>query len=588
MAYQVSPGINITEKDLTTVVPNVSTNIGAFVGTFQWGPISYRTTITTENDLVDLFGKPNLATQEHFWSTANYLAYANNLVVVGVKAADARNSVVGDSDAGTAIKVDNSDHYDSRTFTDQLFVAKYPGAKGNSLKVQAIDSNGWADSTVNTEFLANFDNAPGTSNDAAYANGWDGVSAKPTIEDEMHVLVIDEDGLFAGVAGEVLERWAYVSKASDAKRIDGSSNYVVDVMRNESKYAYVGLVTQFTTNTTGSEKAAGNPKAGGAFLTFNSATASESVPGGSLTLGVDGATVGASELITGWDYFSTTETSDVTLLIAGPGGTTTDNTVSGTVIGVAKGRKDCIAFVSPPQDTVVHASGTSSDKADGCVAAKTSINASNSYGVMDGAWKYQYDRYQDKFIYVPMNGDIAGLCARLDFTHDAWWSPAGINRGAIKNIVKLSWEPTKADRDTMYKAGINPLVTQTGAGVILWGDRTMQPTPTAFDRINVRRLFIVMRKAISNAAKSMLFEFNDEFTRSQFVNMVEPFLREIQGRRGITDFKVVCDGSNNTGVIVDNNQFVGDIYVKPTRSINYIQLNFIAARTDVNFTEIGG
>ena len=572
MAYQVSPGINITEKDLTTVVPNVSTNIGAFVGTFQWGPISYRTTITTENDLVDLFGKPNLATQEHFWSTANYLAYANNLVVVGVKAADARNSVVGDSDAGTAIKVDNSDHYDSLTFTDQLFVAKYPGAKGNSLKVQAIDSNGWADSTVNTEFLANFDNAPGTSNDAAYANGWDGVSAKPTIEDEMHVLVIDEDGLFAGVAGEVLERWAYVSKASDAKRIDGSSNYVVDVMRNESKYAYVGLVTQFTTNTTGSEKAAGNPKAGGAFLTFNSATASESVPGGSLTLGVDGATVGAAELITGWNYFSTPETSDVT--------------VAAKAIAIADGRRDCISFVSPPKDTVVHAA---LDSQVGVITTnKTTMGQSNSYGVMDSAWKYQYDRYQDKFIYVPMNGDIAGLCARLDHTHDAWWSPAGLNRGAIKNIVKLSWEPTKANRDALYKIGVNPLVTQTGAGVLLWGDKTMQPTPTAFDRINVRRLFIVMRKAISNAAKSMLFEFNDEFTRAQFVNMVEPFLREIQGRRGITDFKVVCDGSNNTGTVIDNNNFVGDVYVKPSRSINYIQLNFIAARTDVNFTEIGG
>ena len=587
MAFQVSPGINITEKDLTTVVPNVSTNIGAFVGTFQWGPISYRTTITTENDLVDLFGKPNLATQEHFWSAANYLAYANNLVVVGVKAADARNSVVGDSDVGTAIKVDNSDHYDSLTFTDQLFVAKYPGVRGNSLKVQAIDSNGWADSTVNTEFLANFDNAPGTSDDAAYANGWDGVSAKPTIEDEMHILVIDEDGLFAGVAGEVLERWAYVSKASDAKRIDGSSNYVVDVMRNESKYAYVGLVTQFTTNTTGSEKAAGNPKAGGAFLTFNSATASESVPGGSLAGGNNGAAIDNAELDAGWDYFNTSETSDVTLLIGGPGGGSTQieqRTTPAKAINIASDRKDCIAFVSPTFESCVHTTG----QADKIIADKTGMSQSNSYGVMDSAWKYQYDRYQDKFIYVPMNGDIAGLCARLDHTHDAWWSPAGLNRGAIKNIVKLSWEPTKANRDALYKIGVNPLITQTGAGVLLWGDKTMQPTPTAFDRINVRRLFIVMRKAISNAAKSMLFEFNDEFTRSQFVNMVEPFLREIQGRRGITDFKVVCDGSNNTGVVIDNNQFVGDIYVKPTRSINYIQLNFIAARTDVNFTEIGG
>jgi len=586
MAFQVSPGINITEKDLTTVVPNVSTNIGAFVGAFQWGPISYRTTITTENDLVELFGKPNTTTATHFWSAANYLAYSNNLVVVGVKGAGCLNAAVGDDDAGTAIQVDNSDHYDSLTFTDQLFVAKYPGVRGSSLKVQAIDSNGWADDTVNTVFKANFENAPGTSDDAAYANGWDGVSAKPTIEDEMHVLVIDEDGLFAGVAGEVLERWAYVSKASDAKRIDGSSNYVVDVMRNESKYAYVGLVTQFTTNTTGSEKAAGNPKAGGAFLTFNSATASESVPGGSLTLGVDGATVGAAELIAGWDYFSTSETSDVTLLIAGPGGTATDVTVAAKAIAIADGRRDCISFVSPPKNTVVHAA---LDSQVGVITTnKTTMNQNNSYGVMDSAWKYQYDRYQDKFIYVPMNGDIAGLCARLDHTHDAWWSPAGLNRGAIKNIVKLSWEPTKANRDALYKIGVNPLITQTGAGVLLWGDKTMQPTPTAFDRINVRRLFIVMRKAISNAAKSMLFEFNDEFTRSQFVNMVEPFLREIQGRRGITDFKVVCDGSNNTGTVIDNNNFVGDVYVKPSRSINYIQLNFIAARTDVNFTEIGG
>ena len=241
-----------------------------------------------------------------------------------------------------------------------------------------------------------------------------------------------------------------------------------------------------------------------------------------------------------------------------------------------------MAFVSPPQDTVVHATG----QAAGCITAKTAMNASNSYGVMDSQWKYQYCRYQDKFMYVPMNGDIAGLCARLDFTHDAWWSPAGINRGAIKNIVKLSWEPTKADRDTLYKAGVNPLVTQTGAGVILWGDRTMQPTPTAFDRINVRRLFIVLEKAISNAAKSMLFEFNDEFTRAQFVGSIEPFSRDIQGRRGITDFQVVCDDTNNTGQVIDANEFRADIYIKPARSINFITLTFVATRTGVDFSEV--
>jgi phage tail sheath protein FI len=207
---------------------------------------------------------------------------------------------------------------------------------------------------------------------------------------------------------------------------------------------------------------------------------------------------------------------------------------------------------------------------------------------MDGAWKYQYDRYRDIFLYVPMNGDMAGLCARTDFTNDAWWSPAGLTRGTVKNIVKLSWEPTKANRDTLYPLSVNPLITQKGAGVVLWGDKTMQTVPSAFDRINVRRLFIVLEKAISIAAKAMLFEFNDEFTRSQFVNMVEPFLREVKGRRGITDFKVVCDTSNNTGQVIDTNNFVGDIYIKPNRSINFIQLNFIAARTDVSFSEIGG
>jgi phage tail sheath protein FI len=243
-----------------------------------------------------------------------------------------------------------------------------------------------------------------------------------------------------------------------------------------------------------------------------------------------------------------------------------------------------MAFVSPASTSVVNNSG--SEVAD--LTTDNTALGSSSYAVMDSAWKYQYDRYRDTFMYVPMNGDIAGLCARTDYSHDSWWSPAGLNRGSIKNIVKLSWEATKADRDTMYPLSINPIITQTGAGVVLWGDKTMQTVPSAFDRINVRRLFIVLEKAISTAAKAMLFEFNDEFTRAQFVNMVAPFLREVQGRRGITDFKVVCDSSNNTGQIIDTNQFVGDIFIKPARSINYIQLNFIAARTDVSFSEIGG
>ena len=575
MAFQVSPGINISEQDLTTVVPNVATTIGAMAGGFQWGPVLERTQIGTENDLVDIFGKPNADTFEWFWTAANYLAYGNNLWVVRNVGANALNAVVGDDDAGTAVLAKNKDHYDGVTFTDQLFVAKYPGELGNSLKVQAIDVDGWADSTVNAEFIANFDGPPGTSPDVANANG----SPSFVANDEMHVLVIDEGGLWTGTPGYVLEKHAFVSKASDAKKFDGSSNYVVNVMRNESKYAYVGNVLQFTTNTTGTEKAAGAVKTGGAFLTFNGASPT---PGGSMTLGVDDNTMTPALLQAGFTLYQTPEVVDITLLLGGASAPAT--TGRWIIDNIAATRKDCMAFVSPASTSVVNNSG--SEVAD-LTTDNTALGSSN-YAVMDSAWKYQYDRYRDTFMYVPMNGDIAGLCARTDYSHDSWWSPAGLNRGTIKNIVKLSWEATKANRDTMYPLSINPIITQTGAGVVLWGDKTMQVVPSAFDRINVRRLFIVLEKAIAIAAKAMLFEFNDEFTRAQFVNMVAPFLREVQGRRGITDFKVVCDSSNNTGQIIDTNQFVGDIFIKPARSINYIQLNFIAARTDVSFSEIGG
>ena len=577
MAFQVSPGINISEQDLTTVVPNVATTIGAMAGGFQWGPVLERTQIGTENDLVDIFGKPNADTFTWFWTAANYLAYGNNLWVVRNVGANALNAVVGDDDAGTAVLAKNKDHYDGITFTDQLFVAKYPGELGNSLKVQAIDSDGWADSAVNADFIANFDGPPGTSPDVANANG----SPSFVANDEMHVLVTDEGGLWTGTPGYVLEKHAYVSKASDAKKFDGSSNYVVNVMRNESKYAYVGDVTEFTDNSTGTEKSAGAVKTGGAFLTFNSTTASESVPGGSMTLGVDDNTMTPALLQAGFTLYQTPEVVDITLLLGGASDTTTGSWI---IDNIAATRKDCMAFVSPASTSVVNNSGS---EVTALTTDKTALGSSN-YAVMDSAWKYQYDRYRDTFMYVPMNGDIAGLCARTDYSHDSWWSPAGLNRGTIKNIVKLSWEATKANRDTMYPLSINPIITQTGAGVVLWGDKTMQVVPSAFDRINVRRLFIVLEKAIAVAAKAMLFEFNDEFTRAQFVNMVAPFLREVQGRRGITDFKVVCDSSNNTGQIIDTNQFVGDIFIKPARSINYIQLNFIAARTDVSFSEIGG
>jgi phage tail sheath protein FI len=581
MPFQVSPGVVVTERDLTTVVPNVATSIGALAGGFQWGPVLERTSVTTENDLVKYFGKPDDTTAEYFLTAANYLAYSNNLLVVRNVLASARNAVCGDTDAGTSIKIDNADDYDSKisTLTDQLFIAKYPGKLGNSLKVRCIDSHGWAASVgagapadMQAKFKASFDRAPGTSTDVANAGG---------TNDEMHVLVIDEDGLWTGTPGEVLEAHGYVSKATDAKRIDGSTNYIGNVLRNESEYVWLGKVAELTANSVVAGRSAGQAKAGGDFKSFDNATDINKFPGGSLTGGVDGNTLTDSELQAGYAMYTNPDVVDVTLVMGGPASTTTSRYI---VDNIASVRKDCVALVSPGKASVVNA-GTA--QVTNLVADNTALGSS-SYAIMDGAWKYQYDRYNDVFRYAPMNGDIAGLCARTDFTNDAWWSPAGYNRGTIKNIVKLSWEASKADRDTMYQIGINPLITPRGAGVILFGDKTMQTVPSAFDRINVRRLFIVLEKAIAIAAKSLLFEFNDEFTRAQFVNLVSPFLRDVQGRRGITDFKVVCDSSNNTGQVIDTNNFVGDIYIKPARSINFIQLNFIAARTDVSFSEIGG
>jgi phage tail sheath protein FI len=246
-------------------------------------------------------------------------------------------------------------------------------------------------------------------------------------------------------------------------------------------------------------------------------------------------------------------------------------------------RKDCVAFLSCP---VKDGAGTDSQKLDKCLTYRTAIGSS-SYVVIDSGYKYMYDIYNDKNRWVPLNADIAGLCARSDINFDPWWSPAGLNRGQVRNVIKLAFQPRQAARDNLYKNNVNPVCTFTGEGTVLYGDKTAQTKPSAFDRINVRRLFIVLEKAIATAAKYSLFEFNDAFTRAQFRSLVEPFLRDVQARRGVIDFKVVCDEKNNTPEVIDGNRFVADIYIKPNRSINFIQLNFIATRTGVSFSEVG-
>ena len=453
--------------------------------------------------------------------------------------------------------IKNSEDYDHNYsaggFTIGEFAAKYPGALGNSIKVSMADGN-----TFSTWYYKNqFNGAPSTS---------DYVSTRGGSNDELHIIVIDALGQWSGVAGSVLEKFSYISKAVDAKNGDGSSNYYKDVIQNQSEYIWVIDHPTVGTNwgTTAVSKTFAN-------LTANvTATLSGGVSGDDITLG---------NVLTGYNLFANDELYDVSLLLMGP---TTSVAAVNTVVGIAEARRDAVVFASPPYADVVNTTG----QADKLVTYRNQLTSS-SYAVLDSGWKYQYDRYNDKYRYVALNGDIGGLAARTDYISDPWFSPAGYNRGVIKNLVKLAYSPTKTDRDTLYKSGVNPVVTFPGQGTLLFGDKTLLARPSAFDRINVRRLFIVLEKSIATASKFQLFEFNDAFTRGQFKNIVEPFLRDVQGRRGITDFKVVCDDTNNTSAVIDRNEFVADIYIKPARSINFIQLNFIATRSGISFEEVG-
>ena len=308
-----------------------------------------------------------------------------------------------------------------------------------------------------------------------------------------------------------------------------------------------------------------------------------------MKLGVDGLaedSVSLGDIASGYDLFASAEDVDISLVLQGKaiGGTNKDGLAKYIRDNICESRKDVVGFISPDKADVVDNDG---DEVTAVKAFRNGITNS-SYVFLDSGYKYMYDKYNDVYRYIPLNGDMAGLAVRSDELRDAWFSPAGYNRGGIKNIVKLAFNPNKAERDLLYQSDINPVVTFPGQGTILFGDKTLLGKPSAFDRINVRRLFIVLEKAISTAAKFSLFEFNDSFTQGQFKNLVEPFLRDVQGRRGIVDFRVVCDETNNTGEVIDRNEFVGDIYVKPSRSINFIQLNFVAVRSGVEFSEVVG
>ena len=458
--------------------------------------------------------------------------------------------------------------------TDNLTIKQLDNPNGGGLKTALSAATNvrrrW-------RFYDLFDAAPGTS---PYATG------KGLLSDEIHVVVFDRTGDISGFRADtngertqsVLETFPFVSQAASAKTAQGGTNFYPDVIYNQSEFVY------WMDHDSQLSNAGTDPVAG---TTFASTAGKAGISDETLGGGTDDYAVTVGELGLAYDFFADAETVDVNLIMAGTSPASADGTTHATnLIDLVEARKDCVAFISPRRADVVNIASSITQGTN----VKTFFDglSSSSYAVFDSGYKYMYDKFNDVYRFVPLNGDIAGLCANTDTVADPFFSPGGFNRGQIRGAIKLAFNPTKSQRDILYPARVNPVVTFPGQGTVLFGDKTALAKPSAFDRINVRRLFILLEKAIATAAKFQLFEFNDEFTQAQFRNLVEPFLRDIQGRRGITDFSVVCDGTNNTGEVIDRNEFVADIFIKPARSINFIQLNFIAVRTGVAFSEIGG
>ena len=573
MAVQLSPGVSVAEVDLTTVVPTVSSTTGAFAGKFVWGPANVRVPVDSEITLVNTFGAPDSNTYQSFFTAASFLAYGNNLETVRAINANTYNAQANTT--GASVQIANEELYQLdylHTNNGNAYgpvLARYAGSLGNSIQVQTFDSSNTAAFTAWT-YAGYFNGAPTTSDYVSNVGG---------ANDEFHMIVIDSTGAISGTKGGILETYPYLSKAYDAIDGNGISTYWKNVILNQSKYIYaMDPVDYANTSATWGSTAANT--------TF--ARSSTALNTYQLVGGADAA-VQDSDLMFALAYFANPEEVDVSLVLTADYSTTLQQYVIDNIVtpaGSLEGRSgDALAFISPPYSAVVNQSGNETTNIQTWL---TSLSRSSSYVVVDSGWKYMYDKYNSVYRYVPLNGDIAGLCVYTDSIRDPWWSPAGYNRGSIKNVVKLAWNPNKTARDNIYPLGVNPVISTPGNGTVLFGDKTLQAKPSAFDRINVRRLFMVLEKSISIASKYSLFEFNDSFTQAQFVAMVSPFLREVQGRRGIYDYRVVCDATNNTPQVVDSNQFVGDIYIKPARSINWIQLNFIAVGTGVSFSEVAG
>jgi Phage tail sheath protein subtilisin-like domain/Phage tail sheath C-terminal domain len=580
--FPISPGISITETDLTTGIPAVATSTGGFAGPFNWGPVNFITPISTQVQLVNTFSEPDSNTAESFFTAWNFLTYSNDIQIVRDQAPGMLNATgaAGANVPAAAMEIDNTEIYFNGIYNTLLasnnYIARFPGALGDSITVYTFANtaafNAIKANTNNPlfNFAGFFSFAPNTTPFVTQqTNG-------QVTGDELHILVVDSGGQFTGTANAVLEVYTGLSRLSDALNAFGQSNYYKEVIFSQSNYIYVAGVPSSNVigwgNTTASMVGAGgfgnDPSANVAEFQFGN--------NGQQVPGLAGNTINSLAL------FADPAFVQINLLMTGSANATL---ASFAIQDIAEVRQDCVAFASAP---------LAADQAPGAGAAAAAIVAfgSNvafsSYGVLDTGYKYQFDQYNDVFRYIPLNGDIAGLCARTDQTNGPWWSPAGQQRGIINNVTKLAYNPGQTDRNTIYQAGINPVVTFPSQGTMLFGDLTHLNTTSAFDHINVRRLFITIEQQISLAARASLFQFNDTFTRAQFVALITPFLRTIMGQRGISAFQVVCDTTNNTPAIINANQFVGDIYVQPAYSINFILLNFVAVAQGVSFSTVIG
>jgi hypothetical protein len=629
----ISPGIQVTEVDQPPVVLTLGTTAGGTAGRFRWGPIEEATLVQSESELVSKFGTPNATNIVDFLTAANYISYSPNLYVVREDCTNALNATAeattGSGSSGTGLLIKNDDVWDASYSSGSgdvgPWAAKYAGALGNSIQVSTcassaawqstltgtwtvaaggtavVGTSGSANTEVNVgdllviagrsikvasvtnadyltlesahitgatgatvtrrwEYFGQFDSAPGTS---TY------VSDRGGSGDEMHIVVVDKGGTITGVAGTLLEKFQQVSKADGAKTDTGASNYYKDVVSNGSEWI------RWMDHENGTNWG------GNTATSYTGSTNSPVAPVSyRLAGGSDGLAPTDTQKIAAFNIFANKANIAINLMPMGAVSATVINTV---VADIAEQRKDTMVCVSPEYSDVVNQAGSEVTN----ITSFADTVSKSTYVVFDSNWKYQYDKYNDTYVYVPCNADTAGVMARTDFNLAPWNSPAGYTKGTFLNVTKLAWNPNEAERDLLYKVSINPIFSQTGKGTVLFGDKTFVLRGTSFNRINVRRLFIELQKTIGDYAGNVLFDENNQATRTGFINTIEPYLRDVQAQRGITDFRIVCDETNNPDSVVNANEFICDIYVRPTSSVNFIQLNFVSVRGSISFNELG-